>query len=78
MDYLISKGIDEKRLVPKGYGETDPAILVGTDKKPILDKDGKEILLTEAYINSKKTKDEKEKLHQKNRRTAFKVTNSKL
>jgi OmpA-OmpF porin, OOP family len=78
VDYLISKGIDPNRLVPKGYGETDPAVLVGTDKKPILDGNGKEIVLTEAYINSKKTKEEKEKLHQKNRRTAFKVTNSKL
>ncbi len=78
VDYLIEKGIDPKRLVPKGYGETTPAVLTGTDKKPIIGEDGKEIVLTEVYINSKKVKDVMEKLHQKNRRTAFKVTKSTL
>jgi len=73
VDYLIEKGIDPKRIVAKGYGETKPAYLLDENKEPILDKDGNKIQLTEAYINSQSTKKKREELHQKNRRTAFRV-----
>jgi outer membrane protein OmpA-like peptidoglycan-associated protein len=73
VDYLISKGIPEDRLIARGFGETQPAVLRGEDKKPILDSDGKEIPLTEKYIESHKSSDKKNELHQRNRRTAFKV-----
>lgn len=76
VDYLVSKGIDPARLIAKGCGETQPNTLMGTDKKPILDAEGNPILLTEAYIETKKSKAEKDKLHQKNRRTSFRVLNS--
>ncbi len=75
VDYLVSKGIDPARLIPKGYGETQPNQLYGPDKKPVLDANGKPILLTEAYIEAFKVKAEREALHQKNRRTTFKVVN---
>ena len=74
VDYLVSKGIDPERLKPIGYGETQPNEMYGPDKKPLLDASGNPIVLTEAYINTLKTKKEREVLHQKNRRTAFKVT----
>jgi OmpA-OmpF porin, OOP family len=77
VDYLISKGISAERLISKGYGETEPNVLK-KDKKPVLDSKGKEILITDAYIDSKPTKDEREALHQKNRRTSFRVLKSDL
>lgn len=73
VNYLISKGIDSKRLVAHGYGETQPTKYMSEDRKPILDKNGKEIKLTEQFIKTVKSKDEQERLHQLNRRTAFKV-----
>lgn len=73
VDYLISKGIPKERLIPKGYGESDPALLRGEDKKPILDENGNEIPLTEKYIDSQRNQEYENQLHQKNRRTAFKV-----
>ena len=59
-DYLVIRGIDPMRLTAKGYGERVPRTVNG--KK-----------LTEAYINSLPTEEEKEKAHQLNRRTEFKV-----
>lgn len=73
VDYLVSKGIPAERLKPVGYGETQPNQMFGPDKKPLLDENGNPILLTEAFINTKKVKAEREELHQKNRRTSFKV-----
>ena len=73
VDYLISKGLPEKRLVSKGYGETTPTHLVDENKDPVLDANGERIMLTEEYIGSMPTKKKKEELHQKNRRTAFRV-----
>ncbi len=73
VDYLISKGIPKERLIARGFGETQPAVLRGEDKMPILDSDGNEIPLTEEYIESHKSNDKRNELHQRNRRTAFKV-----
>jgi OmpA-OmpF porin, OOP family len=75
VDYLVSKGIAPERLIPKGYGETQPNQLYGPDKKPVLDVNGNPVVLTEAYIETFKVKNERELLHQKNRRTSFKVIN---
>lgn len=62
VDYLVNeKGIPAERLKSKGYGET----------RPLRMADG--TVLTEKYINSKKTVEERESLHQLNRRTAFRV-----
>ncbi|MFI5204299.1 MAG: OmpA family protein [Flavobacteriales bacterium] len=58
VDYLILKGIDRARLIPKGYGETTPI-------------PGHECATVEAL---KETDHDKfEEMHQKNRRTAFRV-----
>ncbi len=59
-DYLVIRGIDPMRLTAKGYGERVPRTV-----------DGKK--LTEEYINSLPTEEQKEKAHQLNRRTEFRV-----
>jgi outer membrane protein OmpA-like peptidoglycan-associated protein len=64
MDYLISKGIDKSRLTSEGYGETRPSTI---------SIDGKDITLTEEYINSLPTEKEKKAMHQLNRRTVYVV-----
>jgi OmpA-OmpF porin, OOP family len=73
VDYLISKGIPAERLIAKGYGESDPNILKDENKEPVLDKNGKNIVLTEQYISAEKNKAKQDDYHQRNRRTAFKV-----
>jgi outer membrane protein OmpA-like peptidoglycan-associated protein len=78
VDYLISKGIETSRLIAVGYGETQPNFLSGADKKPVYNEKGEKILLTEAYIDTQKTKERKEILHQRNRRTSFKVVGEKF
>jgi outer membrane protein OmpA-like peptidoglycan-associated protein len=75
---LISKGIDKARLIPKGYGESQPHFLTGVDKKPVLNENGQRILLTEEYINKHSSNDKREELHQYNRRTSFKVVSEKF
>ncbi len=72
VDYLISKGIDPKRLIAKGYGESQPKVV---DKKlaqqyPFL-KEG--TVLDDNFINSLQDENQKEICHQINRRTEFKV-----
>jgi peptidoglycan-associated lipoprotein len=55
VDYLVKeKGINEKRLVAKGYGES-------------------QLIVSDAVIKKAGSKEEQEALHQKNRRTTFKV-----
>jgi outer membrane protein OmpA-like peptidoglycan-associated protein len=67
--YLVKeKGIDGRRLIPVGKGETDPA----TIKDPL---SGLVLVLDESYINTFKTSNpaEFERLHQINRRTEGKI-----
>ncbi len=68
VDYMVSKGVEPVRLIPIGMGETEPYIM---DKKDGKLKIG--ISLEESYINSLRREKDKEKAHQYNRRTDFKV-----
>jgi len=72
VDYLIRKGIDTKRLVAKGYGESVPKEV---DKKlakqyPFL-KEG--TVLNDKFIYSFSSVEKQEICHQINRRTEFQV-----
>lgn len=77
VEYLIEKGIAPDRMVPKGYGEREPRKLPNgytyqtKDYKGISFPAGTE--LSEDYINSLRSKREKEAAHQLNRRTTFRV-----
>ena len=71
--YLLSRGISEKRLKAVGYGESQPNYLKDAKKNPVLDENGKRIILAEAYINAQSTEEIQEEYHQRNRRTSFKV-----
>jgi OOP family OmpA-OmpF porin len=67
--YLVrEKGIDGRRLIPVGKGELDPAKLKDSTN-------GKEVILTEAYIDGFKISNPKEfeRLNQINRRTEGKI-----
>jgi peptidoglycan-associated lipoprotein len=72
VNYLIKKGISPKRLIAKGYGESQPRKL---SKKIIGSnsflKEGD--ILNEEFINKLPTDEQKEIAHQINRRTEFKV-----
>lgn len=72
IDYLISKDINADRLTAKGYGESQPKTVdVKTDKAYVfLNVDDS---LTEAFINSLNTEQEREIAHQLNRRTEMTV-----
>jgi peptidoglycan-associated lipoprotein len=59
VDYLVSKGIERERMIPKGYGENVPKA------------EGLEC----ETISKLPTKEERDAAHQKNRRTQFKVLN---
>jgi len=66
--YLVSQGIDVGQLVAKGMGEKEPFV--------IEEKDGRfkvGDVLTESYIKKIRFKKNREKAHQYNRRTSFKV-----
>jgi len=78
VDYLVSKGISRERLFPIGYGETQPAYLMDANKKAILDASGNRIRLTEEYIMAQASKEKQAQLHQRNRRTSFKVVNEEF
>ena len=72
VEYLIAKGIEAERLSPKGYGESTPKIVdeqTGS-QNPFL-KQG--TVLTEQFINTLATEEQKEVAHQINRRTEFRV-----
>ena len=72
VQYLIEKGIDPARLSPKGYGESTPKVVdaVITAQNPFL-KQGTS--LSEQFINSLASEEQKEIAHQINRRTEFRV-----
>jgi len=72
VQYLIDKGIEPKRLSPKGYGESTPKIVdaVINAQNPFL-KTG--TALSEQYINTLANDEQKEIAHQINRRTEFRV-----
>ena len=72
VQYLIDKGIEPQRLSAKGYGESSPKIVDDyiVTQSPFL-KTG--ATLTEQYINTLASEEQKEIAHQINRRTEFKV-----
>ncbi len=73
VDYLILRGIDPDRLVAKGYGERMPRELTKDyylNGKLVLDS---ATVLTEDFIKSLPTEEEREFAHQLNRRTEFTV-----
>jgi peptidoglycan-associated lipoprotein len=72
VQYLIEKGIESQRLEAKGYGESTPKVVdsIIAGQNPFL-KAG--TTLSEQYINSLATDEQKEIAHQINRRTEFKV-----
>tara|TARA_B100001540_G_scaffold192171_1_gene169384 strand:+ start:3776 stop:5896 length:2121 start_codon:yes stop_codon:yes gene_type:complete len=66
--YLISQGIEPGRLIAKGMGETEPFVIEAKDGRFDVGD-----VLTERYIKRIFSKKNKEKAHQYNRRTSFKV-----
>lgn len=72
VNFLTSKGIEQERLVAKGYGERMPRVL-----NSAITKDGfifnPGIKLTESYILSIKDLNKREAAYQLNRRTEFSV-----
>ena len=72
VQYLIDKGIEGERLMPKGYGESEPKIVdaeIAQQNKFLKESSA----LTEQYINSLTDDEQKEIAHQINRRTEFRV-----
>lgn len=70
VNYLVNeKGINPERLVAQGRGEEEPLTL--TNVTP--EGDTTETVLTCDYIAKQKTKAVQEELHQRNRRTDFKI-----
>jgi len=72
VDYLIGRGIAADRLTAKGYGETSPKVVDEEIMKtsPFLRSGA---TLTEQFINSLASDEQKEIAHQINRRTEFRV-----
>lgn len=69
-NYLVSKGVDKARLSWEGRGEKDPKE-VENDQNYLPFKRGD--VLSEQFINNLPTDELKEKAHQYNRRTEFRV-----
>lgn len=72
VQYLIDKGIEPERLSPKGYGESSPKS-VDDDIAAIYPFLKVGTLLSEQYLNTLATEEQKEIAHQINRRTEFRV-----
>ncbi|MBG0860563.1 MAG: OmpA family protein [Bacteroidales bacterium] len=72
VEYLIEKGVEAERLSPRGYGESNPKVVDAAinAQSPFL-KTGTS--LTEQYINTLASEEQKEIAHQINRRTEFRV-----
>jgi peptidoglycan-associated lipoprotein len=72
VDYLVSKGIEIERLTAKGYGKSSPKVVDAdiSSQYPFL-KIG--TTLSEQFINTLANDEQKEIVHQINRRTEFKV-----
>ena len=68
VEYLVSIGINSGQLVAVGAGENEPFVIEVKDGRF---KEGD--VLTESYIRKIKFKKNKNKAHQYNRRTSFKV-----
>ncbi|MBT6013770.1 MAG: OmpA family protein [Flavobacteriales bacterium] len=68
IEYLISKGIPADRLLANGKGESTPYVMDQKDGKLKVGD-----VLSVSYINKFRFKKNKEKAHQYNRRTTFKV-----
>jgi peptidoglycan-associated lipoprotein len=68
VDYLVGVGIDPGLLIAVGAGENEPFVIEIKDGRF---KEGD--VLTESYIRKIKFKKNKNKAHQYNRRTSFKV-----
>jgi len=73
--YLTSKGIAADRLVAKGKGESEPRTIKEGDR--LTGETFKEFpmgtVLDEAYINALTDNDARERAHQLNRRTTFRI-----
>lgn len=75
VDYLISKGIQQARLVAKGYGAKVPKIVDAKIVKAYsFLKKGQ--ILSCKFIEGLKSTDDREVCHQLNRRSEFKVVSS--
>lgn len=72
VQYLIQKGIEPERLSARGYGESSPKVVdeETSAQYPFLTTG---TTLTETYINTLPTEEQKEMAHQINRRTEFRV-----
>lgn len=70
VNYLISKGIDRSRLVAKGFGESQPRVIVENGTEKTLDCE----MITAIEKSDAATFD---KYHQLNRRTTFSVIEEK-
>ena len=76
VEFLVARGIDRDRLIPKGYGDRVPRTLKTNCVSEFGGKEysfAKGITLTDDYINRLRTKNEREAAHQLNRRTEFRI-----
>ena len=72
VQYLIDKGIAAERLSPRGYGESTPKVVDPRySETEFVPRNGTP--LTEQYINTLASDEQKEIAHQINRRTEFRV-----